>query len=505
MMTDTRPARRRPARRTDEEAADERLHDALTDLVTFARCDDVEESILGAVLLNWRRVWPSVDGRVFVGDFADTKRAAVFEAILAVVARKGDVDLATVASELGARVEAIGGAQYLAELREACGTVAHIDSWVRALSETAAKRRGQQVMVDALTAAQTRPFEEFLGIASTLHEALEGRTVANDLAPVDEIMLDVFERIQTTAATGKVGRTTGLRDLDAVTGGYTGGQLIVIAARPAMGKTSLVIETAAKATIEAKANGEEGAFLFFSLEMPKTEIVQRMTASRARVSESVIRRSKLNEEHMKALAKEANVVAALPILVADAMVYVEDIVSACRQARLKYGRVIGVAIDYLQLMRWRGAQKNTSPEQVVSEISRALKGLAKELDCAIQVLSQLNRDCEKRPNKRPMLADLRQSGAIEQDADAVLFIYREEVYKRDTEDKGIAELILGKQRHGPTGIVRTRFFKEFTHFEDMPHPADGLRDFDGYGGASGDPGTESAEGDDSMPPWNPEG
>lgn len=504
-MSTERSTRRRRPRRTDEEAADERLHDALTDLVTFARCDDVEESILGAILYNWRRVWPSVDGRVFVGDFADTKRAAVFEAILAVVARKGDVDLATVASELGARVEAIGGAQYLAELREACGTVAHIDSWVRALSETAAKRRGQQVMVDALTAAQTRPFDEFLGIASKLHEALKGRTVENDLTSVGDVMLDVFDRIENTATSGKVGRTTGLRDLDAVTGGCTGGQAIVIAARPGMGKTSLVIEMVTAAAIEAQSRGEEGALLIFSLEMPKTEIVQRMTASRARVSESAIRQSRLNETSMKALAREANVVSGLPILVAEKITYIEDIIAACRQARLKHKRVIGVALDYLQLARWRGAQKNTSPEQVVSEISRALKELAKELDCAVFVLSQLNRDCEKRPNKRPMLADLRQSGAVEQDADVVLFIYRDEVYKRDTEDKGIAEIIIGKQRHGALGIVRTRFFKEFTHFESLPHAADGLRDFDGYGGASGDPGTESAEGDDSMPPWNPEG
>lgn len=503
MNPEARPLRRR-ARRTDAEIGDEQLHDALTDLITFARCDDVEESILGAILYNWRRVWPSIEGRVVAADFADTKRGAVFEAALAVVAHKGDVDVATVASELGARIEAVGGPQYLAELRDACGTVAHIDSWVRALSETAAKRRAQQVMVDALTAAQTRPFDEFLAVASTLHEALAGRTVENDLTPVDEIMLDVFERLQNTATHGKIGRTTGLRDLDAVTGGYTGGQVIVIAARPAMGKTSHVIETATAASIEAKANGEHGVFLFFSLEMPKTEIVQRMIASRARVSESVIRQSTINQDALTALTNEANVVSALPILVAEKIVYVEDIVAACRQARLKYGKVIGVAIDYLQLMRWRGAQKNTSPEQVVSEISRALKGLAKELDCAIQVLSQLNRDCEKRPNKRPMLADLRQSGAIEQDADVVLFIYREEVYKRDTEDKGIAELILGKQRHGPTGIVRTRFLKQFTHFEDLRNAGEGLRDFDGYGGASGDPGTESAEGDEPMPPWNPE-
>ena len=309
------------------------------------------------------------------------------------------------------------------------------------------------------------------------------------LIPLEQVIIEAFERIENTMPRGAriTGTETGFRDLDTLTSGLHGGQLIIIAARPAMGKTSLVLNLTGSA-----AESSKKPVLFFSLEMPRVELANRLMCAEARIDQSRLRSNMLTQDDMTTLTAAANKLHTLPIYIDDSgdLTLLE---LRAKARRIKADRDMSlIVIDYLQLMK-ASREKQESREREISEISRGLKGLAKELDVPIVALSQLNRGCETRPgkDKRPMLADLRESGAIEQDADVVMFIYRDEVYNRDTEDKGIAELIIAKQRNGPTDTVRLRFIRELTKFENL------AADDRGYGDtvvggmdefAGGDPG-----------------
>jgi len=256
------------------------------------------------------------------------------------------------------------------------------------------------------------------------------------------------------------GVPTGFLDLDRMTAGLQPSDLIIVAARPSMGKTAIVLNIAQYVALHANT-----AVAIFSLEMSKEQLVLRMLCSEARVDNSKVRTGYLGERDFPRLAMAAGRLAEAPIYIDDTPA--QNVLELRAKARrLKREANIGlVIIDYLQLMRGLTAQENRTQE--LSEISRSLKSLAKELHIPVIALSQLNRQVEQRADRRPMMADIRESGAIEQDADVIMFIYRDEVYKADSQDEGVAEVIIGKQRNGPTGTVRLAFRREYTRFDNL--------------------------------------
>jgi replicative DNA helicase len=286
------------------------------------------------------------------------------------------------------------------------------------------------------------------------------------------VVHDVFRSIE--AAGQKEGKVTGVRTgfagLDAMTAGLQAGDLIVVAGRPSMGKTAICLNMA---TYAALRDGR--TVLFFSLEMGKEQLVRRMLCSEGRVDASRVRTGKLADDEWPRLIEAAGELSEAPIYVDDtAAMSALEVRAKARRLMSERGLDL-VIIDYLQLMRGRGRAAQESREREISDISRSLKALAKELKVPVVALSQLNRELEKRQNKRPMLSDLRESGAIEQDADLILFVYREEHYDPDTDKVGVAEVIVGKQRNGPTGTVELRFTSEYTRFDNLAREEDESR------------------------------
>jgi len=279
----------------------------------------------------------------------------------------------------------------------------------------------------------------------------------------------VFNDLELAAGkTGEItGVPTGFRELDKLTAGFQRSDLLIVAGRPAMGKTSFALNVAVNAAIALKE-----PVLVFSLEMSKEQLIKRMLASEGRVNASVMRNNDPKADDWPRLINAANTLSQTQVHLDDSSPMTPmEIRSKSRRLKAEKGLCL-VVIDYLQLMRG-GGRKSDNREQEISEISRSLKSLAKELDVPVVALSQLNRGVESRPDKRPMISDLRESGAIEQDADVIMFVYRDEYYNPDnTENAGLAEIIIGKQRSGPTGTVTCRFFNEYTRFENLAKESD---------------------------------
>ena len=429
---------------------------------------EAERAVLGGILLD-NAAMSTVESIVTPADFYHPAHAVIYEAVQAISTRREPVDIVTLAAELRSRerLNTVGGAQYLGELTDTIPTIAHIESHARIVSDQAGVRRMIEVAHEIVARGygEHGTADQFLDhAASRVFEVAQKRSKST-LIPLEQVIIEAFERIENTLVRGAriTGTETGFRDLDTLTSGLHGGQLIIIAARPAMGKTSLVLNLTSSA---AETSGKP--VLFFSLEMPRIELANRLMCAEARIDQSRLRSNLLTQDDMTTLTAAANKLHKLPIYIDDSgdLTLLE---LRAKARRIKADRDMSlIIIDYLQLMK-ASREKQESREREISEISRGLKGLAKELDVPIIALSQLNRGCETRPgkDKRPMLADLRESGAIEQDADVVMFIYRDEVYNRDTEDKGIAELIIAKQRNGPTDTVRLRFIRELTKFENL--------------------------------------
>src|SRR6187551_2149721 len=306
------------------------------------------------------------------------------------------------------------------------------------------------------------------------------RAIASCPEPLKGLVKKVFTSLDERfkSADGITGVPTGFADLDSRTAGLQPTELIILAARPAMGKTSFALSLAQNA-----ATSGSWPCLVFSLEMSSTQLAERMLCSEARVDSSALRRGQLQRQDMTNLTYAAATLSKAPILIDDSpALSLREVRARARRWRTdpsmfprdgtakKCGLIL---VDYLQLMRGSPQAAKASREQEISEISRGLKSLAKELDCPVLALSQLNRSLEQRTDKRPQLSDLRESGAIEQDADVIMFIYRDVVYNKDCENPHIAEVILGKNRHGATGTVETHFEGRFTRFENLAHRTDG--------------------------------
>jgi replicative DNA helicase len=371
--------------------------------------------------------------------------------------------------EAGAH-DAVGGVRFLHELIARAAASVWAEQWTEDLLRTAAVRRIQRSALRTLMASAHGSYEDVVKEAASMEKVITERATIEDAVSMRDGMQELTNLIIDGAPLETTGLTTGFKGLNELLGGYSDGQMITLAARPAMGKTSLALGMLFAAAQDIVMRKEEGVCLFVSIEMPRVEIVRRLTSQLTGVTEAELKSpSSLQPETVDRIVAAANEYASLPIYIHDTTYWLHDLKALLYRMRLKHKRLRLVVIDYLQLMRAKLDRRDANREQEVAEVSRSIKSFAKEFKCPILALSQLNRGCETRPgkNKRPMLADLRESGSLEQDSDVVMFIYRDEVYNKETEDKGIAEVIVAKQRSGPTDTVRLRFAKHITRFMDL--------------------------------------
>ncbi|HMQ11138.1 MAG TPA: replicative DNA helicase [Oligoflexia bacterium] len=426
---------------------------------------DAEKSVLGAILLDNDSASDVLEV-LSAQDFYQKSHSDIYAIITELLEKRQPADLVTLTNALNERnlLDTIGGAVYLASLVEAVPTAANVLHYARIVRDKSILRG----VITAATDIVTKGYDEGTDVAAYLDQAekvifeVAQNQNSSQLTPIAPIIKESFIQIEQNFERKEAvtGLSSGFKEIDKMTAGLQPSDLIIIAGRPAMGKTSLCMNIA-----ENVALGEKKGVAVFSLEMSKKQLVMRMLCSAARIDASKLKTGMLNEEEWQRLTHVAG-----PL--SESGIYIDDTPSLssfelrARARRMKAQTDLSlIIVDYLQLMTVKG--KSESREREISEISRSLKAMAKELDVPVIALSQLNRAVESRNDKRPMLSDLRESGSIEQDADLVGFIYRDEVYNEDTEDKGIAEFNIVKHRHGPVGKVRLAFLNECTRFENL--------------------------------------
>ena len=429
---------------------------------------EAEQAVLGGLMLD-EQAWDRVSDRVKEEDFYRRDHRLIFQAI-ALLANAGDPRDALTVSETLSRLgelENAGGIAYLGELVRntssatniaAYGDIVRERSVLRQLirisnevSDTAFQPQGATAQ-DILDQAERKIF------ASAEQQQKGGGPQA--LRPLLQKALDRIDKLfQSTESI--TGLSTGFTDLDDRTSGLQNGDLVIVAARPSMGKTTFAMNLVENAMLRSGK-----PVLVFSMEMPAEQLVMRMLSSLGRIDQGRVRSGKLEEEDWPRLTSTMTMLSEQKLLIDDsASLSPNDVRTRARRVAREQGGLGLIMVDYLQLMRVPGLESNRVNE--ISEISRSLKALAKEMECPVIALSQLNRSLEQRPNKRPVMSDLRESGAIEQDADVIMFIYRDEVYNPESPDKGTAEIIIGKQRNGPIGALRLAFHGKYTRFEDL--------------------------------------
>ncbi len=426
---------------------------------------DAERTVLGAVLVD-NAAFNSAAEILTKDDFYREGHRRIFDAMAALSERSQPIDLVTLKDELvrESALEAVGGAAYLGSLVDGVPRITNVDQWARIIKEKAVLRNlihaGNRIVQNAYEADEDAAL--ILDRAEKSIFDIAEKRIRQGFVGIREIVKESFRTIDQLSQSKDLvtGLPTGFVDLDEKTSGLQKGDLIIVAARPAMGKTSFCLNVAQNASLRS---GE--TIGLFSLEMSKEQLVLRMLCADARVDAHRLRTGKLQEKDWARLAKAYADLSNSRIYIDDsAMVTPLEMRAKCRRLKAEHGLGL-IIVDYLQLVTGSGRIENR--QQEISSISRSLKGLAKELAVPVIALSQLSRAPEARTDKRPQLSDLRESGAIEQDADIVMFIYREEEYKQTDENRGIAELIIGKQRNGPTGTVKLAFIKEFTRFENI--------------------------------------
>lgn len=431
---------------------------------------DAERSVIGALLLDNSAFHKVVDVGLESQDFYLDSHGKIFQTIQELNYKNQPVDFVTLGDALKNKgiLEHVGGLTYLTGLFENSYSSAHIVHYSKIVKEKAILRRIISTANDLSEKAHdgVEDVELFLDEAEKSIFDITDAKIHTSFADIKQVMMENMSLIQELAErkTTVTGLPTGFTDIDEKTSGLHAGQLIVIAGRPAMGKTSFMLNIAEHAAIHAKAT-----VALFSLEMSKDELGFRFLTSQAKVNASKLKIGKLQERDWKNLAKAASTLSESKIMIDDsAAISVLEMRARCRRLQAEHGLGL-IIVDYLQLMKGNTKSKggSDSREREISEISRSLKALAKELKVPVIALSQLNRGLENRPDKRPMLSDLRESGAIEQDADIVAFVYRDEVYNKDTIDKGIAEIIVAKHRAGSVGTVRLAWLPEYTTFSNL--------------------------------------
>ena len=427
---------------------------------------EAEQAILGCMLTDKDSVISAIEV-LKEEDFYREDNKAIYSAMLSLYGRAEPIDIITVKAELveNGKFDQVGGLEYLAVLPEKVPTTTNVDKYIKIVEEKALLRNLIKTANDMIAAGydQTEDVEDIMNVAEKkIFDIMQDKN-SKGYAPIKDILVGTFAELERLYnQKGYVtGVETGFTDLDYKTAGFHKSDLIIIAARPAMGKSAFAINIATYA-----ATNNNVPVVIFNLEMSKEQVANRILCSEAMVDSNKIRIGKIDDNEWIKLANASGRLADAPIYIDDTPgISIMEIRARCR--KLKLEKNIGlVVIDYLQLVQGSG-KKNSSREQEISEISRSLKILAKELNVPVIALSQLSRSAEKRDDKRPMLADLRESGAIEQDADIVMFLYRDDYYNQDSENKNIAEVILAKHRGGSTGTVQLLWMGNYTKFANM--------------------------------------
>jgi len=431
---------------------------------------EAEQSLIGGLLLD-NEAWDRIADLVNESDFYRDDHRRIFRHIATLVEQGKPADVVTVFESLDKSAEAaqIGGLAYLAEIANNTPSAANIRRYAEIIRERCILRRlvtiGDDIAANALAPAG-RDAKDLLDQAEAkIFEIAEsGARHASGFVPIQPVLGQVVDRIQELYDRDDPDEVTGipygLVDLDDKMSGLHGSDMIVIAGRPGMGKTTFALNVAENVAIHSKL-----PVAIFSMEMPATQLAMRFIASVGRLDQTRLRSGKLTDDDWQNLTMALGLLHEAPIFIDETPgLNPTDLRARCRRLHRQCGKLGLIVIDYLQLMT--SLKETDNRAQELSDISRSIKSLAKELNVPIFALSQLNRSLEQRPNKRPVASDLRESGAIEQDADIIMFIYRDEIYNPDSPDKGTAELIVGKHRNGPTGTVRLTFRGESTRFEN---------------------------------------
>ena len=436
---------------------------------------EAEQSVLGGLMLD-NQAFDRVAELVVSQDFYTRTHKLIFEAMTALAEIGDPIDLITISESLekNNKLAGIGGFAYLAEIAKNTPSAANIDAYANIVRERAVVREMIGVANEIAEAGfntEGRTSHDLLDFAeSKVFKIAEQRTKSTEgpqsIHNILEKTVDKIEELYQSPQDGVTGVSTGYADLDKMTTGLQPSDLIIVAARPSMGKTTFAMNLA-----EHAAMTQDKPVLIYSLEMPSEQIMMRMLASLGRINQTKVRTGQLDDDDWARLSST------MGLLMEKGKMYVDDasgltptdVRSRARRIARDHGGISMIMVDYLQLMRVPSLSDNRTLE--IAEISRSLKSLAKELKCPVVALSQLNRTLEQRADKRPINSDLRESGSIEQDADLIMFIYRDEVYNEDSTEKGIAEIIIGKQRNGPIGKVRLTFQGQFSRFDNYAGPA----------------------------------
>ncbi len=433
---------------------------------------EAERAVLGGLMLETHR-FDTVIQVIKENDFDGKDHQIIFQSMSELVEENKPLDPLTVSEKLDNKnsLNKIGGKDYLIELATTTPSAANLEAYAEIVRQRSISRKlmkANSEISELISNPQGQDGAALLDKAESMIFSLNDETNLNDksLQSMRELIPSTMDRLHelSNKKGGLIGSSTGFKDLDKKLQGIQEGDLIVVAGRPSMGKTSFAMNVAENVLLDDDSNG---AVLIFSLEMPGESLTTRMLSGMSKLDQQNVRSGMLKDDQLKLLLKEGERLKNLPLWIDDSSLLspMELRAKARRLARIEKNGLSLIVVDYLQLMQIPASNENRVNQ--ISEISRSLKSLAKELNVPIVALSQLNRAVEQRPNKRPIMADLRDSGAIEQDADVILFIYRDEVYNEDSEQGNKAEIIIGKQRNGPIGTVYLTFLKEFTRFENF--------------------------------------
>ena len=432
---------------------------------------EAEQSVLGGLLLDNDSA-DKVGDVLADADFYSEAHRLIYQHVLRLIADGKPADVVTVSESLAStqKLDYIGGLAYLGALVANVPTAANIRHYAQIVRDRSILRQLAATAGDIADAAYNplgRSAKEVLdqAEAKVLHIAEQGERGAQQVVTIGTLLAGVVDRIETLYnrddPSDVTGVPTGFADLDRMTSGMQPGDLVVVAGRPSMGKTSLALNIGEHVALAAGL-----PVVVFSMEMGASQLALRLIGSVGRLDQHKLRTGRLAADDWEKLTAALGRLNEAPILIDETpALNAIEVRSRARRLMRTYGKLGLVIVDYLQLMQATASGENRATE--ISEISRSMKSLAKELKVPVMALSQLNRSLEQRPNKRPVMSDLRESGAIEQDADVILFIYRDEVYNPETQDKGVAEIIIGKQRNGPIGTVRLTFLGEYTRFESF--------------------------------------
>ena len=432
---------------------------------------DAEQAVLGGLMLD-NSEWDNISDLIIAYDFYRPEHQIVFRVMLKQSEENKPIDVVTLGEALDNlnELDPVGGIDYLGELAGNARGTANIKAYAEIIRERSILRKlisvANEIANSGYNPAGKKSAEVLDEAEQKVFNIADDRPRDGGPQSINPLLTHVVDRIDELSGTdgGLTGITSGYKDLDSKTNGWQKSDLIIVAGRPSMGKTAFAMNLVEHALMSC-----DRPVLVFSLEMPAESLVFRMLSSIGKIDQNRLRTGQLLEADWPKLTSAVAQLKDKSLLIDDSPgLSPMDMRSRTRRVRREHGPLGMVVVDYLQLMQIKGHSENRVGE--ISEISRSLKLIAREFECPVIALSQLNRALEQRPNKRPVMSDLRESGAIEQDADVITFIYRDEVYNEDSVDKGVAEIIIGKQRNGPIGTVRLSFIGHHTRFENLAMP-----------------------------------